>query len=222
VADLTHIIFDCDGVLVDSEMLSAGVLMQLMAEIGLPITEDIFRRDFLGRSFASASARVADRFGRGMPVDFQATYRARLLHKMRAELKPMPGVERVLNLIKVPYWLATGSSPARLAVSLETTGLENWFKGKSSTASEVMNGKPSPDLFHHAAAKLKTGERNCLVIEDSEMGILAAQAAGMAVWHFTGGSHFAGGYRLSPHVSADRTVASMDELATAFTERGLC
>jgi HAD superfamily hydrolase (TIGR01509 family) len=218
----THIIFDCDGVLVDSEMLSAGVLMAMMEEIGLPITEEIFRTDFLGRSFASAAVRVTERFGRAMPEDFQLQYRTRLLAKLRTDLKLMPGVKDMMAGLRAPFWLATGSSPARLAVSLESTGLEQWFAGRCSTIADVQQGKPAPDLPLLAASKLDVAPEHCLVIEDSEMGILAAQAAGMEVWHFTGGAHFANGYRLPPDVIPGRVVASMAELRVLFTALDLC
>lgn len=126
-------------------MLSAGVLMGMMAEIDLPITDEIFRADFLGRSFANAAVRAEVRFGRPMPEDFQLRYRDRLLTRMREALQPMPGVFGVLDAMAVPYWLATSSSPQRLAVSLEVTGLAPHFKGRCSTASEVTRGKPEPD-----------------------------------------------------------------------------
>ena len=105
------VIFDCDGVLVDSEALSASVLMQMMAEVGMPMTPEIFRSDFLGRSFASAAARASQRFGRPLPEEFAATYRTRLLAMMVGNLKAMSGVEKVLAAMAVPFCLATGSSP---------------------------------------------------------------------------------------------------------------
>ena len=221
-APFTHVIFDCDGVLVDSEGLSAAVLMGMMAEIGLPITPEIFRTDFLGRSFANAAARVLTRFGRPMPDDFQTHYRSRLLDRMRADLQPMAGIIPVLQSMAVPFSLATSSSPQRLAVSLEVTGLEPFFRGRCSTASEVTNGKPAPDLFLLAAERMAADPTRCLVIEDSEMGILAAQAAGMQVWHFKGGVHIKAGYELPPGVEPNRRIADMAELLAAFTRAGIC
>ena len=106
------VIFDCDGVLVDSEMLSAGVLMEMMAEIELPITPEIFRSDFLGRSFAAAALRAEQRFGRPLPADFQTNYRSRLLRRMAADLQPMTGVRALLQRMQAPFCLATSSSPA--------------------------------------------------------------------------------------------------------------
>lgn len=219
---ISHVIFDCDGVLVDSEMLSAGVLMGMMAEIGLPIDDDIFRSDFLGRSFASAAARAEVRFGRPMPDDFQLRYRDRLLTRMREALQPMPGVAAVLWAMTAPYALATSSSPQRLAVSLATTGLEDFFKGRCSTASEVERGKPEPDLFLLAARKLRADPTSCVVIEDSEMGLQAARAAGMIAWRFVGGSHIRRDDRLPDNAKPHRTLASMADLHSAFAELGLC
>lgn len=219
---ITHVIFDCDGVLVDSEGLSAGVLMKMMEEIGLPITDEIFRTDFLGRSFASAAARVLERFGRPMPDDFQQRYRKRLLQRMRLGLSAMEGVRTVLDTMQLPYSLATSSSPQRLAVSLDVTGLAPFFEGRCSTASEVTNGKPAPDLFLLAARRMSADPERCLVLEDSEMGVLAARAAGMQVWHFRGGVHVKGGYDLPQGLVADRSIADMDELHRVFVQAGIC
>lgn len=218
---LTSIIFDCDGVLVDSEMLSASVLMGMMAEIGLPITEDIFRSDFLGRSFANAASRASARFGTPLPEDFQLKYRERLLGRMEHELRPMEGVVEMLETVAAPYWLATSSSPQRLELSMRVSGLASYFGGRCSTASEVQHGKPAPELLLHAAERAGFEPVSCLVIEDSEMGILAAQAAGMEVWHFAGGAHVKAGYQLPADVKPDRTINDMRELATALGAAGL-
>jgi len=216
------VIFDCDGVLVDSEMLSASVLMGMMQEEGLPISTETFQRDFLGRSFASAATRVLQRFGRPLPDDFQMRYRTRLLAKMEKELKPMAGVKNVLDNMSAPYCLATSSSIQRLTVSLGTTGLAHCFEGRCFTASEVKNGKPAPDLFLHAAAKMGAQPSACLAIEDSEMGIRAAQAAGIAVWHFAGGAHIRAGYRLPDDLHPDAVIQDMDQLGKDLAKLGLC
>lgn len=216
------IIFDCDGVLVDSELLSANVLMAMLRDVGLPITMDDFGSDFLGRSFATAAARTEARFGRKLPDGFQLQYRERLLAQMDKELRPMPGIEVVLNDLTVPYCLATSSSPLRLARSLSVTGLETFFIGRAFTASEVKNGKPAPDLHLHSAARMGADPRKCLVIEDSEMGILAARNAGMTVWQFSGGSHVRAGYRVPEHARADRAFEDMAALSAGFKFQGLC
>lgn len=215
------VIFDCDGVLVDSEMLSAGILMSMMAAEGLHISEDIFRSDFLGRSFAAAAARSAERFGRALPDGFEVRYRNLLLSRMAAELKPMRGVVPLLEAMTAPFCLATSSSPQRLAVSLAATGLARFFEGRCFTASDVRRGKPAPDLFLHAAQRMGAEPSRCLVVEDSEMGVRAGIAAGMTVWHFAGGAHVRAGYCLPEGVQPHHTVASMDDLAAAFRKFGL-
>lgn len=216
------VIFDCDGVLVDSEMLSARVLMGLMAEVGLPITPEIFRSDFLGRSFAAAAERAEERFHRRLPAGFQFRYRERLLACMQTELLPMTGIAELLAIVTVPFCLATGSSPQRLAQSLEVTGLNQYFTGRAYTASEVKHGKPAPDLCLYAAARMRVDPSRCLVIEDSEMGVRAALAANMQVWHFAGGAHIKAGYRLPENVAAHRAIADVAELEMAFRENALC
>lgn len=210
------IIFDCDGVLVDSEMLSAAVLKGMMAEAGLPITPEIFRDDFLGRSFASAAKRTEQRFGRALPPEFQLQYRERLLARMRMELQPMDGVQAMLDGLRTPYCLATSSSPPRLELSLRVTGLAHYFENRAFTASEVKNGKPAPDLCLYAAARMGVAPESCLVIEDSEMGVRSAKAAGMEVWQFAGGAHVKQGYRLPDDLVPSRVIANMAELSRAL------
>lgn len=216
------VIFDCDGVLVDSEMISARVLMRLLAEAGLAITPEIFRSDFLGRSFASAAAQAEKRFQRKLPPDFQLNYRDQLLTVMKSELRAMSGIHNLLSSLSVPYCLATSSSPQRLTVSLEVTGLARYFAGRAYTASEVEHGKPAPDLCFLAAQRMSARPDRCLVIEDSEMGVRAGLAAGMTVWHFAGGAHLKAGYRLPADVVAHRVVADVADLEFAFRENQLC
>ena len=133
---ISRVIFDCDGVLVESELLSASVLTQMMLERGLPINADIFRSEFLGRSFATASQRYEQRLGISFPADFNMEYRSRLLAQIKGNLHAMPGVEEVLQRLNVPICLATSSSPKRLAVALAASGLHKCFFGTSVTAAE--------------------------------------------------------------------------------------
>ncbi len=212
------VIFDCDGVLVDSEMLSASVLTAMLAEEGFAISPEIFRSDFLGRSFTSASARAKERFGRPLPDGFEPLYRKRLKERMRESLQPMPGAAAALDALGgsgIPFCLATSSNPERLAVSLEVTGLTRFFAGRGFTASEVKAGKPAPDLFLHAAARMGVEPAHCLVIEDSEMGVRAGLAAGMTVWHFRGGAHIKAGYELPGGVEPHGTIEDMASLTAA-------
>ena len=215
MAGIDLVIFDCDGVLIDSEAISARMLVAELAGRGVAIDLDYVRRHFLGRSYPVVLKQIRRDFGLDLPRDFEAGYRARLLAAFERELTVMPGVEAVLDALGPPAWLATSSSAARLARSLEIAGLAARFEGRVTTASEVAHGKPAPDLFLHAAAQAGAVPPRCLVIEDSLMGIAAARAAGMAVWHFTGGSH----QRDAPAPPADapRADATLRDFSEFFT-----
>jgi HAD superfamily hydrolase (TIGR01509 family) len=183
------VIFDCDGVLIDSELISARVLIAHLACVGVIVDMAYVRAHFLGRSFPKVAARVREDCGFALPDDFESAYRATLLTAFEAGLKPMPGIAAVLADLRVACCVATSSSPVRARRSLELTGLLAHFDGRIFTASEVANGKPAPDLFLHAARQMGVQPENCLVIEDSAPGIAAALAAKMRILHFTGGSH---------------------------------
>lgn len=185
------IIFDCDGVLIDSEVISASVLIDEAARVGIALTRAYIRDHFLGRSFPTVAATIRAEFGAVLPDDFEMRYRASLLSRFEEGLRLTPGIIELLPRLAVPFCLATSSSPPRLARSLAISGLEAWFPHRF-TASEVKRGKPAPDLFLHAAAQMGADPAQCLVIEDSRPGILAAQAAGMQAALYTGGSHMEG------------------------------
>jgi HAD superfamily hydrolase (TIGR01509 family) len=186
------VIFDCDGVLIDSEVISARMLIAELAGYGIDMDMAFVSRHFLGRSYPVVLREVRERWGLDLPARFEADYRARLLAAFEAGLQVMPGVVEAITALDRPYCLATSSSPERLRRSLEITGLAALFAGRSFTASEVANGKPAPDLFLHAAARMGADPAACLVIEDSLNGVRAGLAAGMEVWRFTGGTHLRG------------------------------
>ncbi|MBN2741629.1 MAG: HAD family hydrolase [Rhodobacteraceae bacterium] len=185
-------IFDCDGVLIDSEIISARMLISELAALGVEINLDYVTRHFLGRSYPTVMNQIRIEFGLDLPQDFEAKYRARLLAAFETDLQVMPGVTDVLDQIKVPWCVATSSSPPRVNRSLEIVGLAQRAAGRIFTASEVAQGKPAPDLFLHAARQMGVDPTRCLVIEDSLTGIRAGLAAGMKVWRFTGASHLKG------------------------------
>lgn len=182
------LILDLDGVLIDSEAISAAVLVGLAAEAGVAIDASYVAAHCLGRSFPTVARGLAEAFGADLAPDFEARYRARLLARFEAELHPMPGVEDVLARLAVPACIATSSSPQRAARSLAIARLDR-FGLRVLTASEVARGKPAPDLFLHAARVMGAKPARCLVVEDSPPGLAAAQAAGMASLRFAGGSH---------------------------------
>lgn len=186
------IIFDCDGVLIDSEVISARVLIQALASVGVHVDFAHVQTNFLGRSWAKVAAEIRASHGYLPGLDFEEKYRSDLLARFETDLKPTPGIEAVLAILSTRSCVATSSSPKRALRSLELSGLLPFFGDRVFTASEVKNGKPAPDLFLHAARQMNADPATCLVIEDSLPGVEAAKAAGMQVLRFTGGSHLAG------------------------------
>ena len=186
------VIFDCDGVLIDSEIISARMLIAELAKLRVRIDLDYVSRHFLGRSYPTVMATIRREFGLDLPEDFEAKYRAALLAAFETELRIMPHVRAAIDGLALPHCVATSSSPARAAKSLALAGLGDLVGPRLFTASMVAQGKPAPDLFLHAAARCGADPARCLVIEDSLTGIRAGLAAGMTVWRFTGGSHMQG------------------------------
>lgn len=184
------IIFDCDGVLIDSEVLAASALIDALEAHGVGVDMDFVARHFIGRAYPVILTEVKARFGVELPAHFEELYRARLLAAFEAGLAAMAGAGEALDALRVPYCLATSSTPARLSASLRLTGLAGRFAGRAFTSAEVARGKPAPDLFLHAAARMGAAPADCVVVEDSAAGLAAGLAAGMEVWHFVGGGHF--------------------------------
>lgn len=186
------IIFDCDGVLIDSEIISAEMLIKELKTVGVDIDWAYVARNFLGRSYPTVFSIIRSEFGVDLPPAFEDQYRERLLVAFDTRLQPIPGVEAVLHDLALPWCVATSSSLPRAEKSLTLTGLRDLVDDRLFTASMVANGKPAPDLFLHAAQKMRVAPENCLVIEDSLTGIRAARRAAMNVWRFTGGTHMQG------------------------------
>jgi len=219
VTGTSLVIFDCDGVLIDSELISATVLVEQLRLHGVNADLAYVFRDCLGRSFPAVADNVARFSGRPLPADFESQYRSALLRSFETGLRPMPGVVEVLDSLRIPYCVATGSATERATRSIAIAGLGDLVRDRLFTASMVERGKPAPDLFLLAAEKMKAAPEQCLVIEDSVLGVLAARAAGMQVWRFTGGSHFAAGYSVAPGaVKADREFDRMAEFFRGFGE----
>ncbi|OYX25677.1 MAG: hydrolase [Rhodobacterales bacterium 32-66-7] len=183
------VIFDCDGVLIDSELISARMLIAEVARLGLIIDLPYVERHFLGRSYPVVMETIRREFGLDLPPDFEAQYREALLAAFERELQVMPHVHEVLSRIGVPFCVATSSSPRRVEMSLNLAGLSRLVGDRVYTSTLVARGKPAPDLFLHAADRMGVRPERALVIEDSLTGIRAGLAAGMTVWRFVGGSH---------------------------------
>ena len=183
------VIFDCDGVLIDSEIISAQMLVAELAGLGVAIDLPYVARHFLGRSYPTVMKVIRAEFGVELSAAFEDQYRQRLLAAFETQLAVMPGAAAVLAGMARPWCVATSSSQARAERSLAIAGLAGLVGARLFTAGMVANGKPAPDLFLLAAARMEAEPARCLVIEDSLNGIRAAHAAGMRVWRFTGGSH---------------------------------
>ncbi|WP_235823761.1 HAD family hydrolase [Actibacterium lipolyticum] len=183
------IIFDCDGVLVDSEPISVAVLVEVLAEAGCDLPLDQAYGKFLGRSMATIGKLLKDEFGLSITSEHLSEIRRRLYERFRGELRPIPGLADVVHMMDRPVCVASSSQPERIRLSLEVTGLLQLFEPHIFSATMVEKGKPEPDLFLYAAQKMGVDPRHCTVIEDSAAGIRAAKAANMRVIAFTGGSH---------------------------------
>lgn len=207
------IVFDCDGVLIDSEMLSCGCLRALLCEHGYQVDlQGVFER-FLGRSFSVVEEQYRAALGRPLDAGFAAAFRSRLKERFTQDLRPMLGVEAVLARLATPFCVASSSDRERLSFSLELSDLASYFGERVYSSDCVARGKPAPDLFLYAAARMGGAPSRTLVIEDSVNGVRAGKAAGMMVWGFVGGSHHAerDGAEVLTAAGADRILRGMAE-----------
>lgn len=188
------IIFDCDGVLVDSEVISCRSHADVLSRHGYPITqEQVFDR-FLGRSTRQANSEVEAELGRALPDDFHVQLQDEQLRSFEADLEAIPHIHAALYAITQAVCVASSGSHQRMRVTLGRTRLTDRFAPNIFSASQVSNGKPAPDLFLFAAHQMNVPPERCLVIEDSVPGITGGRAAGMTVLGFHGGSHCRPGY----------------------------
>src|SRR3977135_1902175 len=189
---MTHpdlIIFDCDGVLIDSEVLSCRCLSEVLAGYGISLGLDQALDLFLGRS-ATAVLDHYQALGRSIPEQFYMELRTAVRAAFLGALCPIEGVGSVLEGLQVPHCVASSSDLDRVSFSLSLTGLAPHFGSRLYSAQMVERGKPAPDLFLRAHGSMQAKPRNALVSEDSASGETAAKASGMIVWGFVGGSHY--------------------------------
>lgn len=186
---MTLLIFDCDGVLVDSEVIAFDVLGQMLASLGKPLSMAECRRRFMGRRTPEVLAEIEQELGHSIPADMGARMKMLLFERFRRELKPVAGVKEVLAQIQRPICVASSSGPDRIALSLDVTGLAPFFDNHVFSAEQVARGKPAPDLFLFAANAMGAEPQESIVIEDSPAGVHAARCAGMGILGFAGASH---------------------------------
>nr|WP_316642082.1 HAD family hydrolase [uncultured Roseateles sp.] len=179
------VIFDCDGVLVDSERLSHIVLQQMLHELGAPLTFDEAVQRFMGTSMPVCMERIGELLGAPPPEDFLAQFSRRTRAAFEAELRAVPGVEQVLAALQTPFCVASNGNRAKVDFTLGHTGLLRRFEGRIFTADDVRHPKPAPDLFLLAARTLDADPHRTTVVEDTPTGICAAKAAGMRAIGFS-------------------------------------
>jgi len=207
------IIFDCDGVLVDSEVISCRAHADVLSRHGYPITSDEVFERFLGRSTRQANLEIETELGRKLPDDYHAELQDELFGNFERDLEAIRGIHDALDRIKQRVCVASSGSHQRMRVSLGSTSLYERLAPNIFSASQVKNGKPAPDLFLFAASEMKVPPERCVVIEDSVAGITGARAAGMTVFGFCGGSHCGPGYtEILRQAGADLTFDDMRQL----------
>jgi HAD superfamily hydrolase (TIGR01509 family) len=178
------VIFDCDGVLVDSEPITNRVFAKMLNELGIAISlEDIFER-FVGRSMPQCLEILAKLLGRPVPQHFVEEYQTRSATALKSELKAVPDIEMVLAALRVPYCVASSGTHEKMHTTLGVTGLLAQFRGKMYSVTEVAQSKPFPDVFLHAARQHGVMPADCAVIEDTPTGVRAGVAAGMTVFGY--------------------------------------
>ncbi|MFD8786776.1 HAD family hydrolase [Kitasatospora sp. NPDC059599] len=181
------VIFDCDGVLVDSEVIAVRVVAQLTAELGWPLSEAEVIERFVGRSEAANHAMVAERFDEETATLFDKRFRELHAEAVDAGLTPVDGLPEALAAITLPTCVASSGTHEKMRHTLGRTGLYERFEGRIFSATEVGRGKPAPDLFLHAARSMGVEPAACVVVEDSGPGVRAARAAGMRALGYAGG-----------------------------------
>jgi HAD superfamily hydrolase (TIGR01509 family) len=214
------IIFDCDGVLVDSEIVSFEAEAEVFGEIGIALTAQDLLGRFLGMSSASMFAIIERERGIKLPADLRERAAQRTLDAFDQRLKPIPGIAELLADLPDRKCVASSSEPPRIRHSLSLAGILHHFEPHIFSATQVKHGKPAPDLFLFAAESMGAAPDRCLAIEDSVAGVTAARAAGMTVLGFTGGSHCLDGHAEKlRHAGASDVFSSCRELAGYLAAR---
>jgi HAD superfamily hydrolase (TIGR01509 family) len=202
------VIFDCDGVLVDSEVISSRVFMECLAEIGVVLTLEDMMAFGIGKNSTTLAAAIEQEFGVTLPAGFIEGRRAQIMNAFTSELRPIEGISELLAALKPKRCVASNSHIDRVRHALTTTALLPHLDPHIYTAAMVERGKPAPDLFLFAAAQHGIRPERCLVVEDSLSGVVAALAAGMPVIGFVGGSHIRPG-----HADAMRAAGCVEVFA---------
>jgi HAD superfamily hydrolase (TIGR01509 family) len=181
------VIFDCDGVLVDSEPIALRIDREVLARLGWELTEAEIVERFVGRTEEAMVAEIEEQLGHALPRAWEDEFQPLYRKALEQELQPVDGIVEALDRIDLPTCVASSGSHEKMRFTLGLTGLWERFEGRIFSASEVRHGKPAPDLFLHAAARMGADPARCAVVEDSAFGVEAARAAGMRAFAYAGG-----------------------------------
>ena len=180
------VIFDCDGVLVDSERLANAVFCEMLNKLGLKLTLEDMYRDFMGLSVSDCLQLIEDRLGKSPPPDFFAELNRQIRAAFKLSLNPVDGIVDALDRISIPYCVASSGDHEKMNLTLGLTGLLERFDGRIYSVTQVARGKPYPDLFLFAAESMGATPSRTAVVEDTEVGVRAGVAAGMTVFGYAG------------------------------------
>lgn len=206
------VIFDCDGVLVDSESISCGAIAEIATELGFPMTTREAISYFVGTSIEYAVDFLKDKITKPVTFDFESRYRTICHERFQTDLQPIPGIENLLNQLKLPKCVGSNGPRHKIISNLELTSLIHHFDPNFLfSAYDIQKWKPLPDLYLHAAKIMGANPAKCVVVEDSVAGVKAARAAGMSVYGYRGDTN---GEELS--AAGANVISSMDELNLIF------
>jgi HAD superfamily hydrolase (TIGR01509 family) len=181
------IIFDCDGVLVDTEKIGNGILLSMAAEHGFEMKIEDAYRNFNGRNLKECFEHIETSIAKKLPESFENEYRAKSFEAFKAQVKPMEGVVEFINKLEIPYCVASSGPVDKIRLNLEVAGLLDKFENRMFSSYQINSWKPEPGIFLHAAKQMGFDAKDCVVIEDSKAGVMSAKSGGFKVYGFANG-----------------------------------
>lgn len=181
------IIFDCDGVLVDTEKIGNGILLAMAAEHGFEMELEDAYRNFNGRNLKDCFRHIEEAINQKLPETFETTYREKSFEAFKTQVKPMEGIVEFIEKLKIPYCVASSGPVDKIRLNLQVAGLLDKFEGKIFSSYQIGSWKPEPGIFLHAAKEMGFEVEDCIVIEDSKAGVIAGVSGGFKVYGFANG-----------------------------------
>lgn len=181
------IIFDCDGVLVDTEKIGNGILLSMAAEYGFEMKLEDAYRDFNGRNLKECFQHIENAIGKKLPDTFESEYRKKSFEAFKTQVKPMDGVVAFIEKLKIPYCVASSGPEDKIRLNLKVAGLLEKFENKIFSSYQINSWKPDPGIFLHAAKEMGFDVQDCIVIEDSKAGVISGVRGGFKVYGFANG-----------------------------------